>query len=63
MKDSKKKYEKKRDKIRDMKNISEAERSVMFFNNWSDYIFNSIPEETRQKNTDNHLKEMLFVRI
>jgi len=32
MKDSKKKYEKKRDKIRDMKNISEAERSVMFFN-------------------------------
>lgn len=63
MKDSKKKYEKKRDKIRDMKNISEAERSVMFFNNWSDYVFNSIPEETRQKNTLNHLEQMIFVRI
>jgi len=60
MSKSRKKYDKRRDKIRDMKNISEAERSVMFFNNWSDYIFNSIPEE---KKHDVHLKEMLFIRI
>lgn len=60
---SKKKYEKKRDKIRDMKNISEAQRSMLHFNNWQDYIFNSIPEETKNRNADAHLQEMVFVRI
>ena len=63
MSKSRKKYEKKRDKIRDMKNISESQRSMLYFNNWQDYIFNSIPEETRQKNISNHLDQMIFVRI
>jgi len=60
---SRKKYEKKRDEIRDMKNISESQRSMLYFNNWQDYIFNSIPEETRQKNISNHLDQIIFVRI
>lgn len=60
---SRKKYDKRRDEIRDMKGITESERSMLYFNNWQDYIFNSIPEDTRQKNTANHLEQMIFVRI
>lgn len=48
MKNTKKQYEKKREKIRNMNNISELEKSSRHFSNWIDYVFNSVDERERE---------------
>lgn len=55
-------YEREKNRILKLK-ISELERSTLLFNNWQDYIFGEIPEETKNQNLATHQSEMIFVRI
>ena len=48
MKNTNKQYEKKREKIRNMNNISELEKSSRHFSNWIDYVFKSVDERERE---------------
>lgn len=63
MSKSRKKYEQKRDKIIAMKNISEKEKSNRLFQNWQEYIFESVPEEAKRNNLTTHVDKLIFVRI
>lgn len=62
MRKSKLQYEREKNRILKLK-ISELERSSLLFNNWQDYIFGEIPEETKNQNLSTHINEMIFVRI
>jgi len=55
-------YQRNRDRILNSK-LSETEKSNKLFQNWQDYIFGSIPEETKRQNLHKHHEEMIFVRL
>ena len=59
---TKKEYERTKNRILNSK-LSEIEKSNRLFQNWQDYIFGSIPEETKRQNLAAHQSEMIFVRI
>lgn len=45
MKNSKKKYEKNRDEILSDESLLDLEKGTRLFNNWIDYIFNSVSKK------------------
>jgi len=62
MSKSKKEYHQEKKQILKSK-ISETEKSNKLFQNWQDYIFGSIPEETKRQNLAAYQSEMIFVRL
>lgn len=63
MGNSKKKYEKTRDHILNNSEISDSKKSSLLFNNWQNYIFESLPEKPKVKHIEKLDKEMVFVRL
>lgn len=60
---TRKEYDKEKSRIASSKRMTENEKTIAHFNNWQDYIFGSIPEETKRQNLAAHQNEMIFVRI
>lgn len=61
MENLKKKYENKRESIKNQDGISELERSNRYFGNWIDYVFNSVDD--REKNSLKYESEKLRINI
>ena len=60
---TKKEYEREKFRIANSKRMTETEKAISNFNNWQDYIFGAIPEETKRQNLAAHQSEMIFVRL